>query len=43
MADFMGMMKKAAELQAKMKALQDDLEATDIEGRAGGGVVTLKQ
>lgn len=41
MADFMGMMKKAAELQAKMKALQDDLEAIEIEGAAGGGLVTV--
>jgi DNA-binding YbaB/EbfC family protein len=41
MADFMGMMKKAAELQARMKALQDDLEAIEIEGNAGGGLVTV--
>lgn len=41
MADFMNMMKKAAELQARMKALQDDLEAIEIEGAAGGGLVTV--
>ncbi len=41
MADFMGMMKQAAQLQAKMQALQSELEAMDIEGSAGGGLVTV--
>ncbi len=39
MADFMGMMKQAAQLQARMKALQEELEALEIEGVAGGGLV----
>lgn len=42
MADFMGMMKQAAQLQAKMKALQEELEAIEVEGSAGGGVVTVR-
>jgi DNA-binding YbaB/EbfC family protein len=42
MADFMGMMKQAAQLQAKMKALQEELETIEVEGSAGGGVVTVK-
>jgi DNA-binding YbaB/EbfC family protein len=39
MADLMGMMKQAAQLQAKMKALQDELDTIMVEGVAGGGVV----
>lgn len=42
MADFMGMMKQAAQLQAKMKALQEELETIEVEGSAGGGVVTVR-
>lgn len=42
MADFMGMMKQAAQLQSKMKALQEELEAIEVEGISGGGVVSVK-
>jgi DNA-binding YbaB/EbfC family protein len=42
MADFMGMMKKAAELQSKMKALQDELDHTEVEGTSGGGLVSVR-
>ena len=42
MADFMGMMKQAAQLQAKMKALQEELDTIEVEGVAGGGVVAVK-
>ena len=42
MADIMGMMKQAAQLQSKMKALQEELETIEVEGSAGGGVVTVK-
>jgi DNA-binding YbaB/EbfC family protein len=42
MADFMGMMKQAAQLQAKMKAMQEELEAVEIEGSAGGGLVVVR-
>ncbi len=41
MADFMGMMKQAAQLQAKMQALQSELETLEVEGSAGGGLVTV--
>ena len=39
MADLVGMMKQAAQLQAKMKALQAELDTIEVEGVAGGGVV----
>jgi DNA-binding YbaB/EbfC family protein len=39
--DIMGMMKQAAGLQAKMQALQTELEALEIDGSAGGGVVSV--
>jgi DNA-binding YbaB/EbfC family protein len=39
MADFLGLMKQAAQLQAKMKALQAELDTIEVEGVAGGGVV----
>ena len=41
MGDLMGMMKQAAELQAKMQALQAELERLEVEGTAGGGLVTV--
>ncbi|MGA8194192.1 MAG: YbaB/EbfC family nucleoid-associated protein, partial [Acetobacteraceae bacterium] len=42
MADFMGLMKQAAELKSKMEAMQAELERMEAEGAAGGGFVTLK-
>lgn len=39
MADLMGMMKQAAQLQAKMKVLQAELDTIEVEGVAGGGLV----
>ena len=42
MADFMGMMKQAAQLQAKVKAMQDELESIVVEGVAGGGLVSIR-
>jgi DNA-binding YbaB/EbfC family protein len=41
MADFLGMMKQAAQLQSKMEALQTELSTIEVEGAAGGGVVTV--
>ena len=41
MGDLMGMMKQAAELQAKMQELQAELERLEVEGTAGGGLVTV--
>jgi DNA-binding YbaB/EbfC family protein len=42
MADFMGLMKQAAQLQTKMQALQAELDTVEVEGTAGGGIVTVK-
>jgi DNA-binding YbaB/EbfC family protein len=41
MADFMGMMKQAAQLQSKMQAMQAELDTIAVEGTAGGGMVTV--
>lgn len=42
MADFLGMMKQAAQLQSKMKAMQDELEHIEVEGISGGGLVSVR-
>src|SRR5215211_6389763 len=42
MADFIGMMKQAAQLQSKMEALQAELDQIEVEGAAGGGLVSLR-
>jgi DNA-binding YbaB/EbfC family protein len=42
MPDFMGLMKQAAQLQSKMEALQSELDTIEVEGAAGGGLVTMK-
>lgn len=42
MADFLGMMKQAAQLQSKMKAMQDELEHIEVEGISGGGLVVVR-
>ncbi len=41
MSDFMGLMKQAAQLQSKMQALQSELEQIEVQGTAGGGMVTV--
>jgi nucleoid-associated protein EbfC len=41
MADFMGLMKQAAELKSKMEAMQADLDQITVDGTAGGGLVTV--
>ena len=41
MADFLGMMKQAAQLQSKMQAMQAELDQIEVEGTAGGGLVTV--
>jgi DNA-binding YbaB/EbfC family protein len=41
MADFMGLMKQAAQLQSKVQALQEELASIEVEGSAGGGLVTV--
>jgi nucleoid-associated protein EbfC len=42
MADFLGMMKQAAQLQSKMQAMQAELDTIEVEGAAGGGMVTVR-
>ena len=42
MADFLGMMKQAAQLQSKMQALQAELDTIEVEGSAGGGMVSVR-
>jgi hypothetical protein len=42
MADFLGMMKQAAQLQSKMKEMQDQLDQIEVEGSAGGNMVTVR-
>ncbi|MGN6157779.1 MAG: YbaB/EbfC family nucleoid-associated protein [Devosia sp.] len=41
MVDFMGMMKKAEEMQRKMAELQDEAGRATVEGRSGGGLVSI--
>ncbi|WP_407810549.1 YbaB/EbfC family nucleoid-associated protein, partial [Staphylococcus aureus] len=36
-----GMMGKVKEMQAKMEKVQEEIAALEIEGRAGGGLVTV--
>ena len=42
MADFLGLMKQAAELKSKMEAMQAELERLEVDGTAGGGLVTVR-
>ena len=42
MADFLGMMKQAAQLQSKMKAMKDELDHVEVEGISGGGMVQVR-
>ena len=42
MADFLGLMKQATELKSKMEAMQAELDRLEIDGTAGGGLVTIK-
>ena len=42
MTDFMGLMKQASQLQAKMQELQAELDHIEVEGTSGGGMVTVK-
>jgi nucleoid-associated protein EbfC len=42
MADFLGLMKQATELKSKMEAMQAELERIEVEGVAGGGMVSVK-
>jgi len=42
MADFLGMMKQAAQLQSKMQAMQEELGNVEVEGLSGGGLVSVR-
>ena len=42
MPDFMGLMKQAAEIKSKMEALQTELDRIEVEGSAGGNLVSVK-
>jgi len=41
MADFLGLMKQATQLQAKMQEMQAELDQITVEGAAGGGLVSV--
>lgn len=41
MGDLMGMMKQAKELQERMETMQQEVSALEVEGGAGGGLVTV--
>ncbi|MCO6187406.1 YbaB/EbfC family nucleoid-associated protein [Rhizobium sp. L1K21] len=41
MRDIMGMMGKVKEMQAKMEEVQAEIQAMDIVGTSGGGLVTV--
>ena len=42
LGDMMGLMKQAAQLQTKMQEMQAELDRVEVEGTAGGGMVTVK-
>ncbi|CAL74689.1 conserved protein of unknown function [Bradyrhizobium sp. ORS 285] len=42
MADFLGMMKQAAQLQSKMQEMQAELGNVEVEGISGGGLVAVR-
>jgi DNA-binding YbaB/EbfC family protein len=41
MADFLGMMKQATQLQAKMQEMQAELDQITVDGTSGGGMVSV--
>src|ERR1700733_4878325 len=42
MADFLGLMKQDTEFKSKMEAMKAELDHIEVEGTAGGGLVSLK-
>ncbi|ALA17048.1 MULTISPECIES: YbaB/EbfC family nucleoid-associated protein [Chelatococcus] len=42
MKDLMGLMKQAQAMQQKMADMQAELGSLEVEGTAGGGVVTIR-
>ncbi|MUZ62768.1 YbaB/EbfC family nucleoid-associated protein [Agrobacterium vitis] len=41
MRDIMGMMGKVKEMQAKMEKMQEEIALLQVEGKSGGGLVTV--
>ena len=41
MKDIMGMMKQVKDMQARMQQMQAELEATEITGQSGAGLVKI--
>ncbi len=41
MVDFLGLMKQATEFKSKMEAMQAELDRIEVEGSAGGGLLTI--
>src|SRR5215210_7883459 len=41
MADFLGMMKQATQLQAKMQEMQAELDQITVDGTSGGDLVSV--
>jgi DNA-binding YbaB/EbfC family protein len=41
MPDFLGLMKQAAELKSRMETMQAELDRLEVEGTAGGGMITV--
>ena len=41
MADFLGLMKQAAELKSKMETMQTELDSVEVEGTSGGDMVKV--
>ena len=41
MADIMGLMKKAQEMQGRMQEMQAELERLEVEGQSGAGMVKV--
>jgi DNA-binding YbaB/EbfC family protein len=42
MADILGLMKQATELKSKFEAMQAELDRIEVEGSAGGGLVSVR-
>jgi nucleoid-associated protein EbfC len=40
--DFLNLAKQASQLQAKMQALQEELDSIEVEGAAGGDLVKVR-
>ena len=43
MKDMFGMMKKVQEMQSKLGQVQAELEAMEVSGQSGGGLVQVTQ